>query len=218
MIGSHGNLTAFSFYATKNMTTCEGGMLTGDAKLLERARVLHLHGMSKDAARRYEKGGSWRYDILAPGFKYNMTDLAAAIGRVQLRRLESFQRRRREIVARYDAAFASIEELQGPSVRPEVDSSHHLYVLRLHLDRLRIDRDEFVLRLARAGVTASVHFIPIHVHPYYRERYGWRAHDYPVAYGNFLRMLSLPLFSRMTDADVDHVVDSVRGIVDATRR
>jgi len=218
MIGSHGNLTAFSFYATKNMTTCEGGMLTGDAKLLERARVLHLHGMSKDAARRYEKGGSWRYEILAPGFKYNMTDLQSAMGRVQLRRLGAFQQRRLEIVRRYDREFADLDAIETPRVRPEVESAHHLYVIRLHLDRLAIDRDQFVVRLAERGVTASVHFIPIHVHPYYRQRYGFRPEDFPVAYTNFLRMISLPLFSRMTDDEVAHVIAAVRDVARGARR
>jgi dTDP-4-amino-4,6-dideoxygalactose transaminase len=217
-IGSHGNLTAFSFYATKNMTTCEGGMLTGDPHLLERARVLHLHGMSKDAARRYEKGGSWRYEILAPGFKYNMTDLQSAIGRVQLRRLPAFQQRRIEIVRRYDREFADLDAIETPSVRPEVESAHHLYVIRLHLDRLAIDRDQFIVRLAERGVTASVHFIPIHVHPYYRQRYGFRPQDFPVAYDNFLRMISLPLFSRMTDDDVAHVIAAVREVARGARR
>jgi dTDP-4-amino-4,6-dideoxygalactose transaminase len=217
-IGSHGNLTAFSFYATKNMTTCEGGMLTGDPKLLERARVLHLHGMSKDAARRYEKGGSWRYEILAPGFKYNMTDLQSAIGRVQLRRLTAFQQRRVEIVRRYDREFADLDAIETPRVRPDVESAHHLYVIRLHLDRLAIDRDQFIVRLAERGVTASVHFIPIHVHPYYRQRYGFRPQDFPVAYDNFLRMISLPLFSRMTDDDVAHVIAAVREVARGARR
>ena len=218
IIGSHGNLTAFSFYATKNMTTCEGGMLTGDPRLLERARVLHLHGMSKDAARRYEKGGSWRYEILAPGFKYNMTDLQAAIGRVQLQRLGAFQERRLQIVAHYDRAFADLPEVARPVVRPDVVSACHLYVLRLQLERLRIDRDEFIRRLQELGVGASVHFIPIHVHPYYRDKYSYRPEDFPVAYDAFTRMLSLPLFSRMSDADVEHVVDSVRRVVAAARR
>jgi dTDP-4-amino-4,6-dideoxygalactose transaminase len=217
-IGSHGNLTAFSFYATKNMTTCEGGMLTGDPRLLERARVLHLHGMSKDAARRYEKGGSWRYEILAPGFKYNMTDLQSAMGRVQLRRLGAFQQRRLEIVRRYDREFADLDAIETPRVRPEVESAHHLYVMRLHLDRLAIDRDQFVVRLAERGVTASVHFIPIHVHPYYRQRYGFRPEDFPVAYTNFLRMISLPLFSRMTDDEVAHVIAAVRDVAHGARR
>ena len=217
-IGSHGNLTAFSFYATKNITTCEGGMLTGDAQLLERARVLHLHGMSKDAARRYEKGGSWRYEILAPGFKYNMTDVASAIGRVQLRRMEAFQRRREEIVARYDAAFSQMPELQPPTVREDVESAHHLYVLRLVQERLNITRDDFVRALADFGVTASVHFIPIHVHPFYRDTYGYRPDDFPVAWNAFQRMFSLPLYSRMADADVDHVIAAVEHLVRSHRR
>ncbi len=209
-IGSHGNLTAFSFYATKNMTTAEGGMLTGSPELIEKARILSLHGMSKDAARRYEKGGSWRYDILAAGFKYNMTDLQAAMGRVQLRRLHAFQERREAIAARYDEAFAGMEELQTPTRRPDVESALHLYVLRLQLSRLTAGRDEFVRRLAGLGVTESVHFIPIHVHPYYRDKYGWRPEDFPVAHGEYLRMLSLPLFSRMTDGEVEHVIAAVR--------
>ena len=217
-IGSHGHLTAFSFYATKNITTCEGGMLTGDAHLLERARVLHLHGMSKDAARRYEKGGSWRYEILAPGFKYNMTDVASAIGRVQLRRMEAFQRRREEIVARYDAAFSQMPELQPPTVRDDVESAHHLYVLRLVQERLNISRDDFIRALADLGVTASVHFIPIHVHPYYRDTYGYRPDDFPVAWNAFQRMLSLPLYSRMADEDVDHVIGAVEHLVRSHRR
>jgi dTDP-4-amino-4,6-dideoxygalactose transaminase len=217
-IGSHGHLTAFSFYATKNITTCEGGMLTGDAQLLERARVLHLHGMSKDAARRYEKGGSWRYEILAPGFKYNMTDVASAIGRVQLRRMEAFQRRREEIVARYDAAFSQMPELQPPTVRDDVESAHHLYVLRLVQERLNISRDDFIRALADLGVTASVHFIPIHVHPYYRDTYGYRPDDFPVAWNAFQRMLSLPLYSRMADEDVDHVIGAVEHLVRSHRR
>lgn len=217
-IGSHGNLTAFSFYATKNITTCEGGMLTGDARLLERARVLHLHGMSKDAARRYEKGGSWRYDILAPGFKYNMTDVAAAIGRVQLRRMDEFQKRRLEIVARYDEAFSQMPELRIPTVRDGVESAHHLYVLRLETERLTISRDDFVRGLADFGVTASVHFIPVHVHPYYRDTYGYRPDDFPVAWDAFQRMLSLPLYSRMEDADVEHVIASVEQLVRGHRR
>jgi dTDP-4-amino-4,6-dideoxygalactose transaminase len=217
-IGSHGHLTAFSFYATKNITTCEGGMLTGDAHLLERARVLHLHGMSRDAARRYEKGGSWRYEILAPGFKYNMTDVASAIGRVQLRRMEAFQRRREEIVARYDAAFSQMPELQPPTVRDDVESAHHLYVLRLVQERLNISRDDFIRALADLGVTASVHFIPIHVHPYYRDTYGYRPDDFPVAWNAFQRMLSLPLYSRMADEDVDHVIGAVEHLVRSHRR
>jgi dTDP-4-amino-4,6-dideoxygalactose transaminase len=212
-IGSHGNLAAFSFYATKNMTTGEGGMLTGDPRLLERSRVLHLHGMSKDAARRYQKGGTWRYEILAAGFKYNMTDIQAALGRVQLKRLDAFHRRRQEIVGRYDDAFGRLEAIETPTVRPEAESAHHLYVIRLRPGRARIGRDDFIARLGELGVGTSVHFIPVHVHPYYRDKYGYGPEDYPVAYDAFQRMVSLPLFSRMTDDEVDHVIASVRRAV-----
>jgi dTDP-4-amino-4,6-dideoxygalactose transaminase len=218
MIGSHGNLTAYSFYATKNMTTGEGGMLTGDPKLLERARVLHLHGMSKDAAKRYEKAGNWRYDILAPGFKYNMTDIQSALGRVQLRRLGAFHERRLQLVDRYNRGFADLAAVQTPTVRADCDSAHHLYVIRLRHEQLRIDRDEFMRRIGDLGVFASVHFIPIHVHPYYRDKYAFAPGDYPVANDAFERMISLPLFSRMTDEQIDYVIDCVRKVVLAERR
>jgi dTDP-4-amino-4,6-dideoxygalactose transaminase len=174
--------------------------------------------MSKDAARRYEKGGSWRYEILAPGFKYNLTDVASAIGRVQLRRMDELQQRRNEIVARYDEAFSQLPELEIPTVRENVESAHHLYVLRLDPDRLTISRDDFVRALADLGITASVHFIPIHVHPYYRDKYGYRPEDFPVAWNAFQRMLSLPLYSRMQDADVDHVIAAVEQLVRSNRR
>src|SRR6185295_18397810 len=146
-IGSHGRLTAFSFYATKNLTTCEGGMLTGDPELVARAKILSLHGLSRDAARRYERGGSWRYEILAPGFKYNMTDLAAGIGLAQLRKLPAFQERRRWIVDRYDRAFGTLDTLRLPVERPGCTSALHLYPIRLQLERLSIDRDEVIRRL-----------------------------------------------------------------------
>jgi dTDP-4-amino-4,6-dideoxygalactose transaminase len=211
-IGSHGNLAAFSFYATKNMTTGEGGMLTGTPEQIDRARVLHLHGMSKDAARRYEKGGSWRYEILAAGFKYNMTDIQAALGRVQLKRLGAFHERRLQIVARYNEAFAGLDAIVTPTVLPECDSAHHLYVIRLRLEQMHIGRDAFITALNERGIGTSVHFIPLHIHPFYRDKYGYRPEDFPVAYDAFTRMLSLPLFSRMTDEQVDQVVAAVREI------
>src|SRR5262249_53596335 len=141
------NLAAFSFYATKNLTTGEGGMLTGPPAMLEAARMWALHGMSRDAYRRYSAEGSWRYDVLLPGFKYNMPDLQAAIGLVQLRRLPELQERREEIVARYDRAFCPMPEVEVPTVRPEVESARHLYVLRLRLDRMTIDRAAFIREL-----------------------------------------------------------------------
>ena len=217
-IGSHGNLTAYSFYATKNMTTCEGGMLTGPPELLERARVMSLHGLSKDASRRYGPDGKWRYDILAPGFKYNMTDLAAAIGRVQLRRMDEFQKRRREIVALYDEALDAYPEVMVLPEHEHVTSAQHLYVIRLDLHALRIDRDEFMTELRARGVSPSVHFIPIHVHPYYRDKYGFEPGDFPNTNEAYECMLSLPLFSRMTDEDVAHVIESTREVLEKSRR
>ena len=217
-IGSHGHLTAFSFYATKNLTTCEGGMLTGDPEPVARAKTLSLHGLSRDAAQRYERGGSWRYEILAPGFKYNMTDLAAGIGLAQLRKLPAFQERRRWIVDRYDRAFGALDTLRIPVERPGCTSALHLYPIRLQLERLSIDRDEVIRRLDAAGVGTSVHFIPIHLHPYYRDKYGFAPDDFPVAHDAYRRLVSLPLNSGMQDEDVAHVIESVRGVLASARR
>jgi dTDP-4-amino-4,6-dideoxygalactose transaminase len=217
-IGSGSNPVAFSFYATKNLTTAEGGMLTADPDFLARARILSLHGMSRDAAQRYEAGGHWAYDILAPGFKYNMTDIQGALGLCQLRKLARFQRRRREVVAAYQAAFAGEEALELPVERPWVEHAWHLYVLRLHLAALRIGRDRFIDELTARNIGTSVHFIPIHVHPYYRDRYGYSATDFPVAHDSFQRMISLPLNPRLSDEDVADVIGAVLDVVRTFRR
>jgi dTDP-4-amino-4,6-dideoxygalactose transaminase len=217
-IGSGPNPTAFSFYATKNLTTGEGGMLTGEPGFIDEARVLSLHGMTRDALRRYREGGSWFYEVVAPGFKYNMTDIQAAIGMWQLRKLGAFQRRRREVVAVYDAAFATEEALQIPGRRDGVEHAWHLYVLRLRTEALRIDRDRFIQELGHRNIGASVHFIPIHEHPFYRRKYGYRPRDFPVAHESFTRMVSLPLYPRMSDQDVADVVEAVRDIVREFKR
>jgi dTDP-4-amino-4,6-dideoxygalactose transaminase len=218
LVGSGPNPVAFSFYATKNLTTGEGGMLTAEPALLDRARVVSLHGMSRDAWRRYDQGGSWHYDILLPGFKYNMTDIQAALGLRQLEKLASFQRRRRQVVAHYAAAFADLDALELPVERPEVEHAWHLYVLRLRPKALRIDREGFIRELAARHIGTSVHFIPIHLHPYYRDRYGYAPQTFPVAWKNYRRMLSLPLNPRLTDDDVADVIEAVRDVVRANRR
>jgi dTDP-4-amino-4,6-dideoxygalactose transaminase len=218
MIGSGENPTAFSFYATKNLTTGEGGMLTGSVEFLERARPVSLHGMTRDALRRYEKGGSWRYEIQAPGFKYNMTDIQASMGLAQLRKLECFDQRRREVVAAYDRAFAPEPALEIPVERDDVHHAWHLYVLRLNTEALTIGRDQFIDELAKRNIGTSVHFIPVHTHPYYRDRYGYAADDFPVAYSNFERMLSIPLNPRLGAADVNDVIEAVLDVVDSHRR
>ena len=208
-IGSGNNPVAFSFYATKNLTTGEGGMLTGDPEFLERARIVSLHGMSRDAWKRYDKGGSWYYEVLMPGFKYNMTDIQAATGLWQLRKLERFQKRRREVVQAYNDAFSGVDALEIPVERPEVEHAWHLYVLRLNLEVLRIDRDQFVEEMKARYIGTSVHFIPIHLHPFYRDKYGYQPDDLPVAYQNYLRIVSLPLHPGLTDRDVADVIEAV---------
>src|SRR5579884_535458 len=217
-IGTLGDLAAYSFYATKTITTAEGGMLLTDNDAYEdRARVMCLHGMSRDSWNRYGASGSWRYDVVAPGFKYNMTDMAAALGLSQLAKAERMLSRRMEVARRYSAAFKSRPELQPPADLPHVQHSWHLYILRLHPENLRIGRDRFVEELQTRGIGTSVHFIPLHTFTYYRQRYGFQDGMFPVAMAQFERMLSLPIYSKMSDADVDDVIDAVGDIVERHR-
>jgi dTDP-4-amino-4,6-dideoxygalactose transaminase len=204
---------AFSFYATKNLSTGEGGMVTTQrAELEERMRILCLHGISRDAWNRYSEKGSWYYEVVDRGYKYNMSDLMAALGLVQLRKLEQMTARRIELASRFHQALAEMPELELPP--DAADSRHcwHLYVLRLNLDRLGIDRAQFIQEMRQRGVGCSVHFIPIPLHPYYRRTLAMpdpcrRALDeYP-------RLVSLPLYSGMTDEEAERVIRSVRETV-----
>ena len=217
-IGACENPVCFSFYATKNMTTGEGGMLTASAEFIEKARVLSLHGMNRDAWRRYAKEGSWYYEVVEPGFKYNMTDIQASIGIWQLRKLERFQARRREVARRYTQAFSEDDALEVPVERPYVEHSWHLYCLRLRLERLRIDRNQFIEELKKRNIGTSVHFLPIHMHPYYKNKYGFGENDYPVAYSNYLRMISIPLHAGLSDKDADDVIEAVLEVSRLYRR
>jgi dTDP-4-amino-4,6-dideoxygalactose transaminase len=216
--GSVERAVAFSFYATKNLTTGEGGMLTATPALLEEARLWSLHGMSRDAWNRYGKGGSWRYDVVRPGFKCNMTDIAAALGLVQLSRLDDFQKRRQSVVERYNDAFFGLDLLQTPIVRPGVEPAWHLYVLRLELDRLSIDRTRFIEELAARNIGSSVHFIPLHEMSFYRDKYSLSPAQFPVASAEFERIVSLPLHPGLTDSDVDDVIEAVLDVVGTHRR
>jgi dTDP-4-amino-4,6-dideoxygalactose transaminase len=211
-------LTAYSFYATKNMTTAEGGMLTGDPDLIDQARLWSLHGMSHDAYKRYSAEGSWCYEVVLPGFKCNMTDIQASLGLQQLKKLPRFQTRRREIVARYQAAFGALPELEPPTERAEVESAWQLYSLRLNLDRLTIQRAQFIEELKALNIGASVHFIPVHMHPYYANKYGYQVTDFPVAYREYQRLVSLPLHPRLNDQDVTDVIEAVAGLVEKYRK
>ncbi|HVG53721.1 MAG TPA: DegT/DnrJ/EryC1/StrS family aminotransferase [Vicinamibacterales bacterium] len=213
--------TCFSFYATKTLATGEGGMMTTDADdCAERVRMMSLHGISKDAWKRYTASGSWYYEIIAPGYKYNMSDLAAAIGLAQLRKVDAMRQRRADIAARYSEAFRRYDELEAPTVRPHVGHAWHLYTLRLNAG-LSISRDEFIEYLKDAHIGTSVHFIPLHIHPYYEAAFGYRPEDLPVAFQEYQREISLPIYSKMSDADVRSVIDAVSNVVEqfrATRR
>jgi dTDP-4-amino-4,6-dideoxygalactose transaminase len=212
-IGSIGDLTAFSFYATKNITTGEGGMLTGPPGLIEEARIWSLHGMSRDAWNRYSSEGSWYYEVIRPGFKYNMPDISAAIGIQQLKKLPKFQARRREIVQRYNEAFSKFEELQIPVERADVEHAWHLYVIRLNLGLLKVSRNQFIEELKARNIGTSVHFIPIHLHPYYRDKYNFKPDDFPVTFREYQRIVSLPLYPKMTDQDTEDVIEAVIDVI-----
>jgi dTDP-4-amino-4,6-dideoxygalactose transaminase len=205
------NAVAFSFYATKNLTTGEGGMVTTASKELEeRMRVLCLHGISHDAWDRYTEKGNWYYEVTERGYKYNMSDIMAAIGIHQLRKLDRMNARRVRIAARYSAAFDEMEELETP---PGGEGhAWHLYILRLNLDRLEIDRSMFIEEMRKVGVGCSVHFIPIPLHPYYRKTLEI-LDPCTRALGEYPRLVSLPLYSRMTDDDVERVIKAVKSIV-----
>src|SRR5437867_6841528 len=213
-IGGIGDITCFSFYATKTITTGEGGMATtNNPEWADRIRMLSLHGISKDAWERYTAEGSWYYEILAPGYKYNMTDISAAIGIEQLKKCNRFWEARCRFAARYDEGFADLPEIRRPVCRPDIDHAWHLYVIQLELDRLRISRNDFIEALKKEGIGTSVHFVPLHLHPYYRKTFGYRPEDFPVASTLFDRVVSLPIYSRMSHSDVDRVIHAVMKIV-----
>ena len=215
--------TCFSFYANKTITTGEGGMLaTARDDLAERARRLALHGLSTDAWERYDtpvagKGPRWDYRIVEAGYKYNLTDVAAAIGLGQLDRAEAMREDRERLARRYDEAFAECAALETPPWPETGQHAWHLYPIRLHLDQLKIDRNRFVEGLAERGVGFSVHWRPLHLHPYYEE-FGWRERDLPQATATWLRLVSLPLFPTMTNDEQDYVVDVVRDLLRRNRR
>ncbi len=220
LIGNRLRGTAsYSFYATKNLCTGEGGMLvTDNDAIAERARVLTCHGMSKNAWNRYAKGGTWKYDIAEPGFKYNMFDIQAALGLRQLERLEEMQARRLKIAARFQEAFGAIDAVEAPSVPDYATHSWHLYVLKIVPELLAIDRDQFIVELNARNVGTSVHFIPVHLMSAYRNRFGYQEGDFPHTEAHFDRIISLPLYPTMTEEDTEYVIAAVRDIVETYHR
>ncbi len=187
-------------------------------EIIEQARLWSLHGMSRDAYKRYSAEGSWYYEVVLPGFKCNMTDIQASLGLQQLKKLPAFQARRREVARAYNEAFANMPELEIPTERAEVESALQLYVLRLNLDTSLSTGDSFIEELKARDIGASVHFIPIHLHPYYRDKYGYRPEDFPVAFENYKRIVSLPLHPRLSDEDVSRIIGAVIEIVATFRK
>ena len=206
--------TVFSFYANKTITTGEGGMVvTRDPALAQRMRTMRLHGMSRDAFDRFTaKVPSWYYEIVAPGFKYNLTDIAAALGLQQLKKARAFQLRRAEIASLYDEAFAGLPVVTPPRGASGDLHAWHLYVLRL-ADAAACTRDALIERLFAAGIGCSVHYIPLHLQPYWRDRGGLRPEQFPQSQQVYERSLSLPLYTRMADTDVDRVVAALRQVL-----
>jgi dTDP-4-amino-4,6-dideoxygalactose transaminase len=218
-VGTIGHLTCFSFYATKNFTTAEGGMITtADDTLADKIAVASLHGMNKDAWKRYDKSGSWYYEIHDMGFKYNLSDVHAAIGLAQLKRAEDFKHRRAEIARRYSEALRADEALQPPYVEPGVEHAWHLYVMRMRPEKMRIGRNQFVETLRERGVGCSVHCIPLHTMHYYQRMYGYRTGDFLISEDIYSRCFSLPIYYSMSDEDVDYVIDTVLAIARENHR
>lgn len=223
-VGSAADVSCYSFYANKTITTGEGGMAcTQNQDYADRMRLMSLHGISRDAWKRYTAEGNWFYEIIAPGFKYNLSDLAASIGIHQLRKAEAMHRKRAQAAELYRRLLADVEELVLPRQSPNRIHSWHLFVIRLKLDRLKIDRAQFITDLQQRGIGTSVHWLPLHMHPYYRETYGYAPQDLPAAASLYPEIVTLPLYPDMSDADIQYVCDCIKKILSlnlqpATRR
>jgi dTDP-4-amino-4,6-dideoxygalactose transaminase len=214
-IGTVGDVTVFSFYVTKPLATGEGGMITVRSdEVAKRIKVMRLHGINHDVWDRYTSTKpKWFYEVVAPGFKYNMTDIAASIGLHQLRKVNQFQERRQWIAEQYTQAFSDLPMRTPHVAQPHDKHSWHLYVIQLELEKLNITRDEFIEKMAEKGIGTSVHFIPLHIQPYWRDRYGFKPEDFPIALDCYRRAVSLPIYSKMIDKDVERVINAVREIL-----
>lgn len=218
-VGVLSTLTAFSFYATKTLTTGEGGMVTtNDQQLADRIRVMRLHGMSKDAWKRYDVQGSWRYDVVDSGFKYNLTDMQAALGLVQLSKANAMRARRAQIAERYTEALRDIPAFRLPQTSTAVQHAWHLYVVLIKPEMLRICRDEVIEQLRERGIGCAVHFIPLHFHSYYQREWGYAPGQFPVVEYYFERCISLPIYPGMSDFDVDRVTEALADVYRTFRR
>jgi dTDP-4-amino-4,6-dideoxygalactose transaminase len=219
LVGTFGDLACFSFYATKTVTTGEGGMVvTENQEYADRARMLSSHGISRDAWKRYTAEGTWRYDILDIGYKYNMTDLAAALGLVQLAKCEEMRAQRAMVAERYTQALASHVAFAAPQIPGHIEHAWHLYVMKVNQSALRISRDRVIEELKRRGIGTSVHYIPLHLHPLYQNRLGYRNGQFPHAEKHFECAISLPIYPGMTLAETDRVIAALHDIAREYRR
>lgn len=209
-VGQESYSASYSFYATKNLTTAEGGMIaTNNDELAQQLRILSLHGISKDAWKRYTSEGNWYYEVIYPGFKYNMTDIQAAIGLHQLKKLDAFNSKRKQYADIYNEAFSEIDEIHTPQEVVEGKMIWHLYVIRLK----GVSRNDFINEMKKYNIGTSVHFIPIHYHPYYKNKYGFEKGDFPVVENIFDEIVSLPLYPKMTEDELNYVINSTKEII-----
>jgi len=207
-VGTISDVTCFSFYATKTLSTGEGGMIcTNDEEIAERCSIMRLHGINRDAWKRYTESGSWYYEVVAPGFKYNFTDLQASLGIPQLKKVDLMWQSRKNIAKRYTAALKDNEFLQLHSVKEDRESSWHLYPVRLNLERLKINRAQLIDEMRKLNIGAGVHFMPVHQHIYYTQTYNLDDKNYPVASSVFPRLVSLPIYPGMSEEHVDKVIN-----------
>ncbi|MFH1962416.1 MAG: DegT/DnrJ/EryC1/StrS aminotransferase family protein [bacterium] len=213
-VGSIGDMAAFSFYATKNLTTAEGGMLTTNSdEFAEKVRVLALHGMSKDAWKRYSPEGYQHYEVLYPGYKYNMTDIQASLGLCQLAKIEDFLKVRQRHVASYDKAFKDMDSIVRIGRIPDIKHAEHLYVIILKTELLNASRDRILSALQKENIGVSVHFQSLHLHPYYRQQFGFSEGAFPVTEYAADRILSLPLYPGLAEQDVCDVIEAVKKVI-----
>lgn len=207
-IGTISDVTCFSFYATKTLSTGEGGMIcTNNEEIAERVKIMRLHGINRDAWKRYTESGSWYYEVVAPGYKYNFTDLQASLGLPQLKKVDAMWNSRKRIAAKYTEAFKDLDIIQLHTIKPDRDSSWHLFPIRLYLDRLTKNRAQIINELRERNIGVGVHFMPVHQHLYYSETFNLSDENYPVASAAFPRLISLPIYPGMTDENVDKVID-----------
>ncbi|MGB5847084.1 MAG: DegT/DnrJ/EryC1/StrS family aminotransferase [Ignavibacteriaceae bacterium] len=218
-IGTISDVTCFSFYATKTLSTGEGGMIcTNDEEIAERVKIMRLHGINRDAWKRYTESGSWYYEVVAPGYKYNFTDLQASLGLPQLKKVDTMWNSRKRIAAKYTEALKDLDMIQLHTIKPDRDSSWHLFPIRLYLDRITKNRAQIINELREKKIGVGVHFMPVHQHLYYSETFNLSDAEYPVASAAFPRLMSLPIYPGMTDDNVDKVIDVLINILNKFKK